>query len=141
MLRDVNMGDYEELKKLYKEFLVDLEEDTFLINPFQHILVYQSGGKLIAFLDYQKMYERSEISYIYVDPEFRNDGLAGLLINEMFERLIKDNVDTITLEVRSENKIAINFYEKHGFEAVGIRKNYYDGDDALLMKKKLQIGR
>ena len=40
----------------------------------------------------------------------------------------------ITLEVASQNTIAIHLYEKMGFQKISIRKNYYrNGDDAIIM--------
>ena len=40
-----------------------------------------------------------------------------------------------TLEVRVSNASAIHLYEKLGFRAVGIRKNFYDNpkEDAMIM--------
>ena len=41
----------------------------------------------------------------------------------------------LTLEVRASNAPAIALYRKHGFQAVGQRRNYYQkpDEDALLM--------
>ena len=41
----------------------------------------------------------------------------------------------VTLEVRKSNLVAINLYQKLGFEIVGTRKNYYfdNREDALIM--------
>jgi len=37
-----------------------------------------------------------------------------------------------------DNEVAINLYDKHGFEKVSVRKNYYqDGSDAYVMVKDL----
>ena len=45
---------------------------------------------------------------------------------------------TAFLEVRASNAAACRLYSKMGFEEVGIRKGYYsDGEDALLMEKRL----
>ena len=42
-----------------------------------------------------------------------------------------------TLEVRASNSAAIALYQKHGFERVGERKNYYEApkEDAILMTR------
>jgi [ribosomal protein S18]-alanine N-acetyltransferase len=46
---------------------------------------------------------------------------------------------SMTLEARVSNHVAQNLYKKLGFEAGGIRKNYYsdNGEDALVMWVKL----
>jgi ribosomal-protein-alanine N-acetyltransferase len=43
----------------------------------------------------------------------------------------------VTLEVRAGNAPAIALYEKHGFQRVGLRRNYYERpkEDALIMTK------
>ena len=44
---------------------------------------------------------------------------------------------SIILEVRKSNFSAINLYLKFGFSELGIReKYYYDGEDAIVMKKE-----
>jgi len=45
------------------------------------------------------------------------------------------------LEVREDNHAALAFYQKHGFEQIAVRKNYYDNHDmtkthALIMQRK-----
>lgn len=48
------------------------------------------------------------------------------------------NLNSITLEVNENNKIAISLYEKFKFEICGKRKNYYNGtDNALIMTRLL----
>ena len=44
------------------------------------------------------------------------------------------------LEVRESNLAAISLYEKHGFERVGLRKNFYEQprENAVLYTKQLQ---
>ena len=42
----------------------------------------------------------------------------------------------IRLEVRRNNKPAIQFYTKNGYKLVGVEEHYYrDGEDALIMEK------
>ena len=47
----------------------------------------------------------------------------------------REHLACLMLEVRASNAPAIALYEKHGFAAVGRRKNYYDAprEDAVLM--------
>jgi ribosomal-protein-alanine N-acetyltransferase len=43
------------------------------------------------------------------------------------------------LEVRSANQTALRFYERHKFQIVGRRRNYYGSptDDALLLSLRI----
>lgn len=59
--------------------------------------------------------------------------LLESLINEA-----KTKSSLITLEVNTENEIAINLYKKYGFETLGKRKKYYNNTyDAYIMTKYL----
>lgn len=42
--------------------------------------------------------------------------------------------EDIFLEVRASNP-AVNFYKNHGFYEINRRKNYYQNEDAIIMKK------
>lgn len=129
MIRTPNL---DELKYLY-----DLVESEFNVkysdNVYTNWLVYIDNNKIIGFLNYDSIYDKAEIEYIYVDPLYRKSGIATKLFNKMLEDLDKKNINSITLEVRSDNTSAINFYEKNGFKSVSIRKNYYGNIDAILM--------
>ena len=68
-----------------------------------------------------------------VDPEARRQGLARALLTEGLERLRRLDVQVCFLEVRVDNKPAIDLYESLGFSCTGHRKGYYrDGTDALI---------
>ena len=56
----------------------------------------------------------------------------------MIEAAVKENIHSLTLEVRVNNIAAINLYKKLGFQEAGIRKGYYTdtGEDALIMWKE-----
>ena len=53
----------------------------------------------------------------------------------MIERSNELNLSFVTLEVRESNDPAKMLYAKHGFEVVGLRKNYYTKpkENAVLM--------
>ena len=47
------------------------------------------------------------------------------------------NAEKVLLEVRESNISAINLYSKCGFKEINRRKNYYDGEDAIIMERIL----
>ena len=108
-----------------------LEEE----NPFSKYLVYIYENNVIAFCYYYEIYDKLEISYIFVKEEFRNKKIASKLI----KYLIENNKDkyNITLEVKKDNINAIKLYKKFGFNEVALRKGYYNGIDGILMELKL----
>ena len=77
----------------------------------------------------------ADIQDVFVEPDYRRRGIANKMLTELLKTL---QVNAITLEVRESNVPAIALYEKYGFEAVHIRKNYYkNGEDALLMRLEM----
>ena len=113
--------------------LFDIENNTFT-----NYYIYKDNGKVVAFINYQIMYERSELININVLDEYQNIGIASKLMDFMFNDLKTNGVKDITLEVKVTNDKAINLYKKYGFEDVSIRKGYYQGIDGILMKKELR---
>ena len=73
-----------------------------------------------------------EILNVAVDPPFRRRGIARSLIRE----LIGKSTDRVFLEVRQSNVGARKLYHSLGFEAVGVRPDYYSGpvESAIVMK-------
>lgn len=115
------------------DYLNTLSDYKITLNEFNHILVYEKDKKIVAFLDYSKMYERMEINYIFVKEAYRKNGIASQLIKYMIDN---NEFDNITLEVNVNNISAINLYKKYGFEIVSIREKYYNGVDGYLMERR-----
>jgi len=75
---------------------------------------------------------------IAVDPAHRGKGIATTLIERGINYLKSLEADSVELEVRRTNVAAIRLYENLGFKIVrSARKYYQDGEDALIMSKKL----
>lgn len=116
-------------------------EYEFNENPVNKIIVAESEGKIIGFIDFLITFNSSTIMQVAVTKEFRGQGIATRLLSEMehsFPKEIDDIVETITLEVRESNEAAKALYLKDGYELVVVKKNYYkDGENALYMLKRL----
>ncbi|MCX6105430.1 MAG: GNAT family N-acetyltransferase [Proteobacteria bacterium] len=81
----------------------------------------------------------ADLLYIYVVPEYRGRGAAGLMLQTVLTELATEpQLEALVLEVRPSNKSACKLYQRLGFAEVGIRKRYYsDGEDALVLKLPL----
>jgi ribosomal-protein-alanine N-acetyltransferase len=79
--------------------------------------------------------EESEILNVAVRPEVRRRGIARCLMSEALERLAREGVRQVFLEVRESNAGAQAFYERLGFSLVGRRRQYYrqPREDALVL--------
>lgn len=98
-----------------------------------------ADNKVIGFLNGSFVLDEAELLNIAVSEEYRNCGVAGLLLKAFEKELLMRNVVTIYLEVRESNTAARNLYEKYGFVQNGLRKNYYHNpsENAVLMVKEL----
>ena len=88
-------------------------------------------GMLISW----RMAGENHIISIGVRRGYRRIGVGKLLLLSLIEMIINDSNPIVTLEVRKSNLVAINLYQKLGFEIVGTRKKYYSDnrEDALIM--------
>jgi ribosomal-protein-alanine N-acetyltransferase len=83
----------------------------------------------------------SHILNITVRPESQRQGIGGKLMKHFLQLARRHEADTVMLEVRPSNKLAISLYEKLGFNEIGVRRNYYPADegreDALILALSL----
>lgn len=128
MVKLITKDNYYDLNDEFLSF--DYLKQEFKNNPFAKFLVLIEENKLIGYLYYSDIYDRIEINQFEVKEEYRTKGNGDLLLKE----LIKSNKD-ITLEVRESNVPAISLYKKNNFKEVSKRKNYYNGEDGILMER------
>ena len=121
---------YEYLKENIKEFNVEYLKKE---NPFLKNYVYLENNQPIGLISYSLIYDRIELEYIWTSFEHRKKGIASKLMDKMLE----ENINNITLEVRTTNESAINLYKKYNFKVVSTRKKYYGNEDAYLMIREM----
>lgn len=101
----------------------------------------KSGCEVIAsqngFIVYRKTLDEAEIITIGVHPDARRTGIASAMLGIIDGELRKNGVKTIFLEVAENNRPARALYEQNGYVQIGVRPKYYDGIDAIMMKKDL----
>lgn len=109
-----------------------------LENPMARYLVAEVDNKVIGFAGLWKVLDEGHITNIAVHPDYRGNGIGSKLVESLINKSDSWYINSLTLEVRSSNKIAQNLYEKYGFEKEGIRKNYYSDnkEDAIIMWKR-----
>lgn len=106
-----------------------------LDNPGASILLaVGEDGSLLGYAVLSVILDEGNLDNIAVAPGARRRGVADDLL-DVLTGFGQDNLTLLTLEVRASNAPAIALYKKHGFAAVGRRKNYYSAprEDAVLM--------
>lgn len=141
MINKVLLSDeilFNELGNLVNNNFVNLFKLDYIINSSnEDVYGYYDDNKLVGFIHVLKSFECLEIINVVVDTNYRNKGIATKLINYLSE--CYDDIEYILLEVNEHNDSAINLYNKLGFKTINIRKKYYGIDDAIIMRKEVNI--
>ncbi|HEY69979.1 MAG TPA: ribosomal protein S18-alanine N-acetyltransferase [Anaerolineae bacterium] len=107
-------------------------------NPASQLIVAERSGddaQILGFIGFWMLLDEAHISTIAVDPDHRRRGIGELLLRGAMQMAVPLGANMMTLEVRQSNSSAISLYAKHGFQVVGLRRQYYrdNQEDAILM--------
>lgn len=106
-----------------------------LHSPIAHNLVVKLKGRVAGYLTFWIVTDEVHILHIAVRRDVRRQGLASLVMEEMFKQARRKGAASAILEVRRSNEGAKKFYERFGFVARDVRPRYYSDtlEDALIM--------
>lgn len=109
-------------------------EDVLYSPNAAALLALRGDGGVLGYAVLSTVLDEGNLDNIAVAPEVRRNGIADVLLGAI-TGFGREHLACLMLEVRASNAPAIALYEKHGFIAVGRRKNYYDAprEDAILM--------
>lgn len=124
---------YELGLKYDSKFKQKYDLDFYLNNDLYILLAYKDNKIIKGFIICTILSKSLEILLIYVDEKFRNQGIGKILLKG-----IEESANDILLEVSVLNNIAINLYKKMGYDIISKRPKYYNGIDALVMKKVIK---
>lgn len=72
-----------------------------------------------------------------VNPALQGRGLGRAMLEHLLNAARRLHADTVLLEVRPSNKVALHLYQAVGFNEVGVRNAYYPDhegrEDALIL--------
>ena len=101
----------------------------------------KSGCEIIAsqngFIVWRAVADEAEIISVGVVPDARRAGIAAAMLGIMENELKKNGIKNVFLEVAENNHPACQLYKNNGYNEIGVRPKYYDGVDAIMMKKEL----
>ncbi len=92
-------------------------------------------GELIASIVIWLILDEAHIGTLAVKPGYRCQKIGQQLLASSLMEALHRGARRANLEVRESNQAAQNLYRKFGFEAVGLRRDYYTDthEDAILM--------
>jgi ribosomal-protein-alanine N-acetyltransferase len=136
-LRPLAMGDVEAVaavealvypqpwsRSVFEDELAQANRTYLLAETEGAVAGY--GGVMVVDLE-------AHITTLVVAPERRGLKLGTRIMLGLVEAALSSGATSITLEVRASNLQAQSIYRRFGMAPVGVRKNYYRTEDALIM--------
>jgi len=128
-IMDLSIGpvDSSWSKKALEDVLKGIVEGAYLAS----VGVDEETGQVIAYAVASYASDQGDVQNILVDQSFRGRGLGRHLLQALTDGLVAQGVETVFLEVRSSNNVAVNLYQSIGFVRIQKRRNYYPGVDGV----------
>lgn len=136
----MTIQDYEEIKDILIEEFDSFWTASILKSELESenskYIVVKSYNEIIGFAGIWISPIDVQITNIVIKKTERKKGIGSLLLGKLIEIAEGIGRDSISLEVNEKNIVAINLYDKYNFKILGIRKEYYNGqDNAVIMTK------
>ncbi len=96
--------------------------------PGIKLLIAEAGEEPAGFALTRSVLDEAELLLLGVVAGHRRHGIGSLLVETVIADCAAHGVETLHLEVRSNNPATL-FYARHGFAKCGERRNYYKGAD------------
>ena len=98
-----------------------------------YLVVTDDDDQVVGYGGVLLLGEDAHIATIAVDGSARGHRLGTRLMLELVESALRHRAQHLTLEVRLSNRRAQSLYGRFGMAPVGVRKNYYIDEDAVIM--------
>ena len=104
-----------------------------IAQPFRTYLAADVDGQLAGYGGVMVVGDEAHITTVVVDPEQRGHRIGTRLMLGLVDAALAEDARSLTLEVRASNDAAQALYRRFGMAPVGVRKQYYRDEDALIM--------
>ncbi|MDA9556800.1 ribosomal protein S18-alanine N-acetyltransferase [Vibrio sp.] len=105
----------------------------------KHHVLLNDEDAVIGYFYAQYVVGEMTLLNIAIDPKVQGQGYGKALIDAFLELCEKLNTESVWLEVRESNHVALGLYQSIGFNEVDRRSNYYPvagsnkKEDAIIM--------
>ena len=110
-----NIDDNTKINNYYENFLKSDNSKLFIAKDNDNIMGY-IFIKITNPKQNAELYKESIIDALYVKEEYRNKGVATTLIKKAIEYSKQKDAKRISINVISNNEVALKLYYKLGFE-------------------------
>lgn len=114
-----------------------LKDELGSSNSIYLVAKNTSNNEIVGFAGIKLIVDEAEIMNIVVKKSYRNLKIGSLLLENLILLCKTNNISSIFLEVNENNKIAQKLYNNFGFKNISVRKNYYNKNNGIVMKKTL----
>lgn len=131
---EMSYTDLEKIKLNYDKF-PNIWEFNVLAEDYNNSKYYiiKQNEEIYGFVGIRILFEEMEIMNVVTRCDKRKEGFASNLFSYIIRYAHQNKIEKINLEVNENNIQAIKLYKSFGFEEVGKRSKYYNGQDAILM--------
>ena len=140
-ISEMTNSDLENIKEILETEFDNFWSYNILKQEIQsnisNVYVLRFTDEIVGFAAISIVLDEAEITNIVIKKKYRGQKISLLLMETLINIATKSNCKKIHLEVNVHNEIAKNLYKKLGFKQVGLRKNYYKNQDAILMTLNL----
>ena len=138
-IQEMSLNDLEKIKDILISDFDDFWNYNILKDELEspnskYIIVKTNDDEIIGFAGIKILVDNADIMNIVVKKSWRNQGVGNLLLNNLVSLCKNLNLSSLSLEVSENNIPAIHLYEKFGFKQIGLRKDYYNGKDGIIMQ-------
>lgn len=99
------------------------------------------GGRMAGYAVTMQVVDEIQLLNISVLPELQRGGRGSALLLRLFDLAGMHAATRMLLEVRDGNVAARGFYQRHGFDEIARRRDYYRNhegrEDAIVMARDL----
>ncbi len=105
-----------------------------LQNEHSQYFIALQDNEIVGFAGIWTAVDDIHITNIVTKKSYRNHGIGTKLLEHLINISKEKHLSSLTLEVNENNTPAISLYEKHHFQKIGQRKNYYkQNENAIIM--------
>ena len=96
-----------------------------------------SERDLMGYLMTMQVVDEVHIINFAIAKKWQRQGIGTQLLKRLHAKEEARATKFFFLDVASQNQVAVNFYKRHGYKPIGLRKAYYhgSGDDAIVMQR------
>lgn len=108
-----------------------------LAHPGRRYVVVDRDGQVAGYAGID-LAEQASVMTVGVAPEHRRQGLGRAMMHALLNHARAARSQQVLLEVRADDAGAQSLYAALGFAAIGRRRGYYQGADAITMRLHLR---